>query len=584
MPSQRQTFATPGAGRVANVQATGAYRSMTNPQWKDAFVTYWASQWAQYKRLPSMSIEGMGLPGATDYVDANGLAQLTPSSVQFFARLADAYQPGMDPEYDSISPWVPPGQNDYIETPEEHAARLAADQLTRQNGLDDQANQRLRQQLDDYYALESAGMELEAQQIAGQLSAQLEQINSSNLGQAGQLALGQQQIADNRTSEAIRYSADPGDFVARESASRNLPVPQASMRQGFANVSDTGGIINQLRQPVGGGLASQIAGIRGFKPPARPQSPRNFPTNTGSQASTSIPTRPEVVSPYGPPPASRATPQVPPQQGGFWNNVLPQGLQSAPLIPNTGPNSWQGLPASAFQNPGMNFNQPQQTGWGRRLPGYAQGGMTNEPKFVTGEQGPEVINNPTGAPIGIQPNSGSTSMTTNTAYPSTPNPYPESGSMPYPEGWNPSQGGTPEQAAAHIAANVNAGIYFGSGYGGPGWPQSSQGGMQASQLMIPSYNDEAYRNLPTLKYLQGRLGSEYNNLATGTTPGAFGTKIPEAGLLNWRKLYDVAQDPVASAMMDSLYRSASRSFSAESSRARARAPIGGGLASSLIRT
>jgi len=97
--------------------------------------------------------------------------------------------------------------------------------------------------------------------------------------------------------------------------------------------------------------------------------------------------------------------------------------------------------------------------------------------------------------------------------------------------------------------------------------------------------DESIQQLPTLEYLKGTMDrGTYGTLNTGTSSGAFGTSLPEAGAINFSKIMQISQDPVAMKLLDSLYRSASRSLSAEVERARARAPIGNAPVSSLVRT
>ena len=101
----------------------------------------------------------------------------------------------------------------------------------------------------------------------------------------------------------------------------------------------------------------------------------------------------------------------------------------------------------------------------------------------------------------------------------------------------------------------------------------------------PVHTDETFQNLPVLQFLQGNLSPEqFGTLATGTAPGAFGTQIPEAGQININKLQDILIDPVSTALLEALFRSASRNLGAESARARARAPIGTARQTSVIRT
>lgn len=110
-------------------------------------------------------------------------------------------------------------------------------------------------------------------------------------------------------------------------------------------------------------------------------------------------------------------------------------------------------------------------------------------------------------------------------------------------------------------------------------------GTDAPNVGLKSYDDSAYQNLPELRYLQGGLsGDQYNTLATGNATGAFGIKAPEAGSFNYKRGLDIANDPVGAALAASLYSSANRDYASTMAAAKARAPFGQALATSLIRT
>lgn len=561
MVTERRTSSAPQPGFGVNQSVTGAYRNMTNPQWKDGFVRYWAQQWALYKRLPAMNIEGSGLPGATDYVNAEGIAQTSPQTIAFLSRLSDTYQPGQDPEFDQIMPYVPPADTDYVESPEQRAARVSEQSIADNLQLQQDDRDRLLQQLEDYYNLTSAGMEQDAVQAAATIALGIDQMVQSGAAQAGSLALGQQEIVDRRTEHAIRAQADPGNFVEAEYAKRAIPSPQASQVQAYPS---TGGGVNEaiqkLQNPNTAGAAAELARLRAFKPPPRAMA------SSGAN-----------INHIGPPSGSSAIPQTPnisattamPASaiGGQQSGVAGAGQQAQGSV--------AGMGAASYPLPPMNGMPTEEPWWKRRgwggMPGFAYGGSTYERKFMTGERGPEVIDNPTGAPVSITPASQvSSSRPMQGAQAPGGGFFNVATSSQFPE----LMAGTPGNdvyAQAQVADNY--GTSPGGGAGLPGGP------------MLNSYANEAYQNLPSLKYLQGGMpASEYNTLATGTTPGAFGTAIPEAGMINWRRASDILQDPTATAMMESLYRSASRNFMAELARARARAPIGNAQRASMIRT
>ena len=104
-------------------------------------------------------------------------------------------------------------------------------------------------------------------------------------------------------------------------------------------------------------------------------------------------------------------------------------------------------------------------------------------------------------------------------------------------------------------------------------------------LQLKTYSDEDYQNLPSLRYLQGNMPTrQYETLATGNATGAFGQQLPESGNINYNKYLRLAKDPVSLAMVASSYKSGSRDLFAEVARAKARAPFGQAVQTSLIRS
>jgi hypothetical protein len=106
-----------------------------------------------------------------------------------------------------------------------------------------------------------------------------------------------------------------------------------------------------------------------------------------------------------------------------------------------------------------------------------------------------------------------------------------------------------------------------------------------NKLTLKSYDDEAYQNYPTLSYFQGRTPkTSYDRLSTGYATGYGGAQLPESGRINYGDYLNVAKDPVSLAMLASHYKSGSRDLFAEVARAKARAPFGQAVQTSLIRT
>lgn len=100
-----------------------------------------------------------------------------------------------------------------------------------------------------------------------------------------------------------------------------------------------------------------------------------------------------------------------------------------------------------------------------------------------------------------------------------------------------------------------------------------------------SYGDEAYQNLPTLRYLQGNMSPEdYMNVGTNMMTGAFGTQLPLSGLMNMNRVYHIAQNPDAVDAMRSLYRSGNLNYDALVNLARQFAPSGSAQTTSGIFT
>lgn len=562
-------------GYTARVTSgTGLAGALSNPDWQEAFVQHWANQWAYGNRTLPAGMEGgrFGLPDPTD-IDG----QVSARTLAAFARYAAAYQPGLDPLVDQQLPWVPPQPNDYVESPEQMAARIAEGHIKQQYNLDEQQLGYLRERLQQETSLGYA------------------QLNAET-------GLGYAQLGQQRAETLSRAAAEPGRFVEREYLSRNMPAPQATESPLYGPQSQQAPVYGQ--PSTGGGVpTSQLVQtmIAEGKPFAindtRPESVAAFQAAglvpetqangqvqwryAGRNAQPTQPTMPQGVpasqgAPTGSAPVSQMVPAWNINMNAGQNFGAPQPVsQPAPTSQwdwnmNAGQNF--GTPATAptpaptwdtSMNAGQNFSAPVSAPASAPANPYAapapanpyaapnpymeQGGATTSPASIVGDssrnkENQEVVINPTRAPLIV---------------------IPVSQLMQSPQ----FEQGTKQMPHYQYGTGFGTGSGSGTGYDS-----------------VPSYQDSAYQNLPGLEYLKGNLSSgQYGQLATGTSQGAFGTKLPEVGALNYRRLYDLMQDPISFQLVSSLFKSGSRDLPAEISRVQARAPIGQAVSTSLIR-
>ena len=96
--------------------------------------------------------------------------------------------------------------------------------------------------------------------------------------------------------------------------------------------------------------------------------------------------------------------------------------------------------------------------------------------------------------------------------------------------------------------------------------------------------DRAFQQTPGVQFLKGNLSrAEFNTLGQRPIAAAFGVHLPDAGTFNLNKIQDILNDRRTFELLEALYRSGSRDFSSEISRARQRAPIGRARETSVIR-
>ena len=185
--------------------------------------------------------------------------------------------------------------------------------------------------------------------------------------------------------------------------------------------------------------------------------------------------------------------------------------------------------ATGFVPSGGYYTQDQVNRYANQDAYLAKGGFTNRGVFMTGDPlpdgrpNPEIIENPTGAPIRVR---------------------------------NPKFGA------------------FGM------MPKFAFGTIPGSQ----STSDYAINNTPSLRDLRGDPGSQglLSKLGTGNVTGAFGTQLPLAGSINARDALELERSPQAYGVLQSLYNSASLDLTGEINRAKARGPRG--RAASIVRT
>ena len=263
-------------------------------------------------------------------------------------------------------------------------------------------------------------------------------------------------------------------------------------------------------------------------------------------------------------------------------------------------------------------------------PQLAHGGMTTAPQMITGDPqagqvtgNPELINNPTGAPISVQPMSDAQQQQQG-----IPPDGAISGAMSAqdkpaaaPKEENPAadmvgtvskimgliskmiKPGEDDEVAYEIGKILLTKLGNGSDVEGTSMMAGNKGAMSsavdASEGMPPKfaygtadYTSKALREkygfsptpsediagLPSLGYLSGTNESFNRGPLSRTTEGAFGTQLPEGNAINYGRYLDIRSDPTTYGLLSSLYRSGSRNLDSEAARAKRLAPGQGTLA------
>lgn len=493
--TQPLTSGTQQPGMVPNENGNYSGQPGTNAYWRQTLAEYMASEWAYGNRQkvldiisPSWLSAKYGEPDSSD-VDGDWSAR----TLLAFSKWAADYQPGMSPYIDQVLPYIPPGPNDFIETPEQTAARVAdqryvegqkeiarqfdvstaegkrqfdllfnADEMERKRVEEDN---RFKNELSkygiqsaNYNEAESGKRDIYSTQ-AGIYAGQ-EANRSGNLGKAGDLSMALQQAMDSRTKSALDQRADPGNYLKAEYETRALTAPEGSTSPAYSNVDSLSDVIKRL-------IEYQAA-----------------PAPTAPTAGT---------APVAPTQATATTPAV-------------------PTAPTPNPNRPPGM-LSGFAN-GVSGTRERQF-----IAGDPQQGMTANPEMIE-------IHNP---------------------------------------GPNTTASITPIQKVAKAKLKGKKMYAFGD------------------EATVTTYSDAAYQNQPRQKYLNGGSDTAYNQLSTGRAGAAFGMQVPEAGRLNYRKYMNLAKDPVALAMTAADYKSANRDLFSVVAQAKARAPLGQSVNTSMVR-
>ncbi len=563
--------------------------------WVDAFVNYWASKWAHGDfSVPNGWVSAQfGEPDRADYVPGQTVQNISPRTLLAFTRYAQAYKPGTDAAVDQLMPFTPPGPNDYIEDPVTTSSRIAQDNWNRTfdqkiksdaaaNGLtargqDIQSEGQILQAKAQAAAAFNSAFQNELSKYATQaemfkhqeglkqqgFATQAGMYNtnegnrSANLQHAGSLAGALQQAYDARTNNAIKLTADPGNFIERESAVRALGAPGYTNVQGYKNVDALDEVIKKLInyqpgaqpvQPAAGTMAMPGApNTSSFQLPPGLQDIINQLTNAkamppaaGTPAATSTVGTPVVGAPTAVNHVTGAAPPVAAATAVTPKAVLP-GVTKAPLTDGMG-HTWDEAQQSWTNDTDGSLNDGKGHSWDSGIQGwkndndgtpyYATGGAgVTDRQFIAGD--PQANGRPNPEMIQIH------------------NPGPRT-----------TASITPLQGAVRAFA-----------YG------------DAPNVNLRSYSDDAYQNYPTLKYFDGRMpGSSYDTLNTGHATGAFGAQLPESGAINYGRFLNIQKDPLSLALLTSSYRSGSRDLLSEVARAKARAPFGQAVQTSLIRT
>ena len=653
------------------------YGQLNHQQYVETLSEWMASMWAYGGNSRQQVLDLMSPVwysakfGEPDPTDQDGF--YSPRTILSFSRFASQYTGG-SPGLDNIFPYQPPTGTEFIETPEQTAARVA------------QAN--FERNLDAQIAMQAASIQaaaaegaanraltasegaanraLSAAQTNAQIAAEMESIKgqiktaamsafnqsfsnevakfgveagmynnqqsiqSANLQQAGSLSSIFQQILDERTGKAIEAQLNPGDYLGREFQVRAMNAPEGTTSPAYANYDNLTKIIEMLMNTPGG-VKPVAPDQNTFQPPPALQELMNW--------------TPQAPAPVVAPAASAVGGGASAGGGSVAEAIralMAQGAGSAEQRAAAGLGPSNTVPGSS--TPGANNNSGSFSGVRNEDVAYLTPGQ--RAMVVTGLAGPSYgrdytqykVYDPNRNNYQYQPNDvinpGSTIwlerfakgvnnrdvggrrnfqfMSGDPQIEGQPNPEvvtihnPGKKTKLSVDPVAPVASIAPEQPLVNGAINTpgstftrpvrNNRMVQAEGYNMPlsAWVRGlgriqrfayGANMFDPEALKLKSYSDEDYQNLPSLRFLQGRMGrKQYDTLKTGNAIGAFGQELPESGSINYGDYLRLAKDPVSLAMVASSYKAGSRDLFAEVSRAKARAPFGQAVQTSLIRS
>lgn len=561
--------------------------------------------------------------GSPDPTDQDGV--WSPATILAFSRFAGDYKGG-SPELDSIIAPVAPGPNDFVETPEQTATRIAQANFEKQldttialktaelqaaaaEGAANRAFQAGENAADRQLSAAKTNAEIAAQMesIKGQIkSAAMSAFNNafsneiskygvsagmyntqesnrlSALQSGGSLSGMLQQILDERTGKAIEAQLNPGDYLAREAQVRAMTAPQGTETPAYTDTQSIKDIIEKLVNwtPTGGLMMRPTAPDQNtFTPPPALQNLMNWtPTapapitapssgySGGGGSGTSVADAIKALMAKG---------------YGDANQKAAAGLPSA--APAAAPTPTAATGWSGVRNEDVAYLTPGQralvtTGLLGPSKGsdYTQYKVYN-PNNNNSQYGPNDIIAP-GSSVWLERFAfGATQRKTNQFVAGDP----QVPGQVNPEVVTIHNPGKKTRVSVHPIQNMAMRRKA------QGLRKFATGAdmFDPNTLKLKSYPDEAYQNLASLRFLQGNMSKpQYNTLVTGYTSGYAGQQIPESGQLNYGRYLQLAKDPVSLALVASSYKAGNRDLFAEVARAKDRAPFGQAVQTSLIRS
>jgi len=304
----------------------------SNSAWKDAALDILAAQWATTpidQRGSFMqpywavgAVNGQSQYGSLDMadgVDSMGRIYTHPATVAGLSRYLSSYTPGSNPALEGVIPYIAPQANEFIESPEAVAIRVAQANADRNFGLQMAQEDRLRWQAQlsadmqrQAISAQAAGnaaarasadaaakRQAAATKYAADQAAAASRYNTQagflsnvygtdagmyNAGQANQIGawtgagnvgLGLQSIYDSRTNNIIQNMSNPADFVQRTNSIRALAAPESEDVVAYRDVTAINDAISKL-------LNYSSSATKPITPTLPGSTPAPAPTQSGS--------------------------------------------------------------------------------------------------------------------------------------------------------------------------------------------------------------------------------------------------------------------------------------------------------------